>query len=160
VPVWTLAYYAKAEMEKAIEEDRMMPVEADRRLVVTPGHPFWVKGKGWVQVQDLGPDDELELGDGQSAVILFVSPLYRTETPEVVWQEGMFYPEHGHLVDLRNGISEYVDPSPQYLDQPQYLQRRDEACYYRTTVYNFEVEDFHTYYVGSLPVWVCQGDSS
>ena len=26
--------------------------------------------------------------------------------------------------------------------------------YFRTTVYNFEVEDFHTYYVGPNGVWV------
>ena len=30
----------------------------------------------------------------------------------------------------------------------------EEKWLYRTKVYNFEVEDFHTYYVGNLGAWV------
>ena len=153
-PVWTLTYYSKAEMEKAYEARRLMPSDASRRLVVTPNHPFWVKGKGWVQVQDLDLDDELELCDGQSAVLGEVYPLYRSDTPGVAWLEGGgLDSDNGNLIDLREGASETVD-LPQGVVKPEFVERAEDASYFRCSVYTFEVEDYHTYFVGSLPVWV------
>ncbi|PAU58785.1 hypothetical protein BZL41_17615 [Pseudomonas sp. PIC25] len=51
--VWTVSYYLKNEWDQARAEGRTMPPDASRRLVVTPNHPFWIRGKGWVQVKDL-----------------------------------------------------------------------------------------------------------
>lgn len=159
--VWTLTYYPKAERDKARAEGRMMPRGIDRRLVVTPNHPFWVKDKGWIQVKDLERHDlggeELELSDGQGAIVSSVSPLYRTVTEEVAWQEGDFDPDNGTLIDLRHGASgelAFRATGALRAIQPDFVERWNEESYFRCSVFNFEVEDCHTYYVGTLGVWV------
>lgn len=160
-PVWTVTYFPKAELEKARAEGRMMPDGLDRRLVVTPNHPFWVKEKGWIQVKDLERHDlggeEFELADGQSAIVSSVCPLYRTEMEGVAWQEGMFTEWAGSYIDLNDPISaEFV---PEYCEEKEITQPRsvelwNDESYFRCSVFNFELEDCHTYYVGTLGVWV------
>lgn len=179
--VWALTYFRGSELERAKEENRMMPIGLDRRLVVTPNQPLWVQGKGWVEVKDLDFDsDELLLSDGDYGCLVEVSPLYRTATPDVAWQADTVFTEwDGQLFDLRNGASgefeEYQDaPDPQlftYWDdnchakrielgngshvyglgayQPKSVETWNESCYYRCPVYDLEVEDHHTYYVGT-----------
>ena len=66
------------------------------QITTTPGHPFYVKNKGWVEAVNLCVNDELVLRSGENVVI----------------------------EKLRFEI----------LEEP-------------VAVYNFEVEDFHTYYV-------------
>ena len=184
-PVWSVTYFRGSELDRAQAENRMMPIGVERRLVVTPNHPLWVRGKGWVQVKNLDFDsDELLLSDGDYARIEEVSPLYRTANLGVAWQASTVFTEwDGQLFDLRNGVSgefeEYRDdPAPQsfsYWDencyarriklgdgsyiygrgayQPKSVETWNESCYYRCSVYNFEVEDCHTYYVGTEGVW-------
>ncbi|WP_443191282.1 Hint domain-containing protein [Pseudomonas indica] len=156
--VWTVAYFLKDEQDKAIAENRMMPRDCNYRLVVTPNHPLWVRGKGWVQVKDLDCDaDELELADGGVARLLNVSPLYRTEMEGVAWEEGMFTSWDGTLHDLRGGRSvekSFRATGAQQAIQSDFVERWDESCYFHCSVYNFEVEDCYTYYVGTLGVWV------
>lgn len=183
-PVWSLTYFRGSELERAKAENRMMPVGLHRRLVVTPNHPLWVRGKGWIQVKDLDFDsDELLLCDGDYGLLVQVSPIYRTGTEGVAWQQDIFNENIGELLDLRNGAScEFQEfrnePDPQsfsYWDdscyispielgngasvysrgapQPKSIALWDESFYYRCTVYNFEVEDCHTYYVGTEGVW-------
>ncbi|MEZ4465656.1 MAG: polymorphic toxin-type HINT domain-containing protein, partial [bacterium] len=68
---------------------------------VTPEHPFWVVGQGWVEAGDLLPGDELFTSKGG-------------------W--------------LRVSGSTWASES--------------------ATVYNFEVEGFHTYFAGEAEAWV------
>ena len=69
----------------------------DEIILATPGHPFHVKGKGWVQAFDLEPGDLVTQKDGKLATVYGIWYIY-SENP--------------------------------------------------VTVYNFEVADFHTYFVG------------
>lgn len=69
----------------------------DEIILATPGHPFHVMGKGWVQAVDLEPGDLVTQKDGKLATVYGVWYIY-SENP--------------------------------------------------ITVYNFEVADFHTYFVG------------
>lgn len=69
----------------------------DEIILATLGHPFHVKGKGWVQAFDLEPGDLVTQKDGNLATVYGIWYIY-SETP--------------------------------------------------VTVYNFEVADFHTYFVG------------
>lgn len=184
-PVWSLAYFRGSELERAEAEKRMMPLGVERRLVVTPNHPLWIRGKGWIQVKDIDFDgDELLLCDGDYGFLAQVSPIYCTGIEGVAWQQDMFNETDGELIDLRNGASgefqEFRDkPDPQsfsYWDDSCYIKKIelgngscayyqgasvansielwDESFYYRCTVYNFEVEDCHTYYVGTEGAWV------
>ena len=69
----------------------------DEIILATTGHPFHVKGKGWVQAFDLEPGDLVTQKDGKLATVYGIWYIY-SENP--------------------------------------------------VTVYNFEVADFHTYFVG------------
>ncbi len=70
-------------------------------ILTTADHPFWVEGKGWVEVGHLQPGDA------------FLT---------------------------HNGIRATVD--------------KVEKKSYRVEVYNLEIEDFHTYFVGYEGIWV------
>ena len=70
-------------------------------LTVTPGHPFFVAGRGWVAARDLSLEDRLT-------------------------------PAHGGALTVA----------------------RTRAIAGRQTVFNLEVEDFHTYFVGASAAWV------
>ena len=72
-------------------------------ITCTPGHPFYVHGKGWLLAKDLKVHDKLELLDGGEAFVDAIS------------------------------FEKLVNP---------------------VRVYNFEVEDFHTYFVGEAKILV------
>ncbi len=96
-------------------------------LSVTPEHPFWVNGIGWVKAGNLQAGQELEICD-----------------PD--WREPVDRPggREGALAQKLSGgrwTAKVVSVMP------------DEHEHERT-VYNFEVEDFHTYFVGPFGVWV------
>ncbi len=77
-------------------------------LGVTPEHPFWVEGKGWVNAGDLVVGDYIQSLSGESVVVATI-----------------------------------------------------EQDAQRHTTYNFEVADYHTYFVGDDGVWVhnqCKND--
>ena len=74
-----------------------------KKTSVTPNHPYWVIGKGWVNAGELSAGDQLR-------------------KPE------------GDLVSIQRIEFEELKTS--------------------VTVYNFEVEDFHTYYAGDISVLV------
>ncbi|WP_044640091.1 polymorphic toxin-type HINT domain-containing protein [Risungbinella massiliensis] len=69
-------------------------------IETTDEHPFWIKGKGWIQVKDLKSGDQVEDDEGNLLV---------------VWK----------------------------------IEREKKE----TTVYNFSVEDYHTFYVSDLKVF-------
>ena len=75
----------------------------DEIILATTGHPFHVKGKGWVQAFDLEPGDLVTQKDGKLATVYGIWYIY-SENP--------------------------------------------------VTVYNFEVADFHTYFVGDASLLV------
>ena len=89
------------------QEQSIWRVSIDHRqgesesLLVTPGHPFWVKDAGWTPANRLQVGQTLQLRDRSEAVVAAI--------------------EDTGSVD---------------------------------TVYNLEVADFHTYYVGLHGVWV------
>ena len=135
-----------------------MRLDCEYRLVVTPDHLFGVKGEGWVQAKDLYVGRELELADGEGAIVVISCPLYRSDLPGVAWQEGIFDPDDGELVDLRNGNSgerEFAAITGMAAAQPVHLELWQESSYFCCTVYNIQVEDCCACYVGTLGVRVC-----
>ncbi len=125
----------------------------DGYLTVTDNHPFWVVGIGWTRADLAEPGQELELADGTRAIAYANCPVFRTPKPGIGWcssygdihSTGCNF-DYINRKTLENQVP--VDSEILYSDDP-YLKLR---------VYNFEVEDFHTYYVGEIGVWVHNAD--
>ena len=122
-------------------------------VIATPNHPFWVESPladdaHWMAAQSLQPGFVLQLADGRSAIVHASGLVRRTQYPDVGFaaddRAGV-----GIVLDLRDGRVVLADAGRSLaLDTLQLGEP------YLTRVYNFEVEVFHTYYVGDAAVWV------
>lgn len=146
--------------------------EKTEAVYATPNHPVWLNPNGWVAMgrlhlpEKLRPgtldrgngewlNKELVLADGSSGAMLDVSDLYRTDRPEIAFHEeddwGL-----GALLDFATtpvSVCEGVDDQPyDYKKWGDPISETRER--YTTTVYNLEVEDWHTYFVGKTGLWV------
>jgi hypothetical protein len=122
---------------------------------VTPNHPFWVKNVGWTRADQLGGGTELELRDCSEATTLCASPLFRTGQPGQGWASGVWGVEandgSGALIDLRG---QPVVVGADGVFNWDVLDDEHADPRVRSSVYNLEVDEFHTYYVGEMGVWV------
>lgn len=130
-------------------------------FIVTPEHPIWVQGKGWKSAGKLKwtvPFWSVEwLIPDRSNVINDPLRLLVTDQENVAWFPSTAAPsalnyQGGHInvntleIPYEN-FSHNIDPGKKVTRvKPEHL--------FRTTVYNLEVEDFHTYYVGKAGMWV------
>jgi hypothetical protein len=116
------------------------------RIYGTPNHPVWVKNKGWMSIESLTVGDEVEFEDDSEGIVANVGPVISTLAGKdigfVSWQQDSN--DCGHNVDFSDGCKA-VDEGGYSSDTNKYFRRR---------VYNIEVEDFHTFYVGAQGVWV------
>jgi hypothetical protein len=121
-------------------------------FVVAGNHPFWVQNAGWTRADYLQGGEILELADGSACKVFNQSPLERTTEKGVAWMEGMIHSTRGdgfgRTVDMRQGT-----PRFSYESVPNDVTESEYGLY-RTKVYNIEVEDYHTYYVGEIGAWV------
>lgn len=149
-------------------DDDGRPVWFDEMLV-TLNHPIWVVGKGWKEAGRIKPvsgkPTQFELVEDVRIRAGRCNILYSTANSHVGWRpsthmgESLLHP--GALYDVSQ--HQYVTDE----DQPQHPKsvwwgedrglkgkKPGKEHLYRATVYNIEVEDFHTYYVGKRGVWV------
>lgn len=165
-PVYRVSYYSDNDpSQKGI-------------LIVTGNHPFYVAGHvkeefpksmwgelhkriGWCRADLLEYGELLLLANGELVRVGNVTPIWRTRTEGVGWIATSRNSETGRLIDLRDGkIQESMDFGPSdFLGEGTFNERNEleetiEEWAYKCEVYNFEVEDSHTYYVGELGVWV------
>jgi hypothetical protein len=134
-------------------------------VYATPNHPVWLNPNGWVPMGRLhlpeklrpgtiarGTSDwlgrELVLADGSSGAMLDVMDLYSTERPEIAFREedGL---DWGSLIDFSGTAPTFVGSELAFDDEKWGDPKR-----YTSTVYNLEVEDWHTYFVGKTGLWV------
>jgi len=131
-------------------------------IVVTIDQPFWVVGKGWIQAGDIQGHDLFELSDGRLAVVYkggaftAAKPIYHIPGNIRGWtvyndeyndDEAVYYEDF----DLTPDVMRQRDIGEPYFDR--YLGwHKDHNQRYTCTVYNFEVADTHTYYVGDIGV--------
>lgn len=124
-------------------------------LVVTANHPFWVKTVGWTGADFLEPNQVLELHDGSSAVVLDVRKVLKSVHKDIGWTPDMDE-DFSTRIDLQNKqvvIGNYAYESIEEVDANRKLMESGDP-YLKQRVYNFEVDAFHTYYVGEQGVWV------
>ncbi len=127
--------------------------DLERVLFATGNHPFWVNGIGWTAADQLKKNDVLRMSDGTRVEVTSQYPVYRTKEKNIGWFQRFEDVErsHGTLIDCvnyepvpSNGIESFVDLGIYKSSEP----------YLKVDVYNLEVEDFHTYYVGGDGIWV------
>ena len=135
-------------------------------IISTWNHPFFVKKQfekvgydhpngvkpEWVKLCQMEHGDEIEAFNGKTARVHVVENLHRTYEYDpnfaVANYSGERTWDHGYyLIDLhaRPLMGKFVDYSPQFGGSMPQVQ---------ITVYNFEVQDNHTYYVGEIGLWV------
>ncbi len=139
-------------------------------IKATPNHPFWIEGVGWTRL------DHLEYGqiihskkEKMLCMVFNVSPVYATNIDNVVAQSSIRnildadkkgqeiedteyynFPRYGDDGYVKEFVGGEDAPSPLLTAEYGEIVVSDDT--YTTTVYNFEVADFHTYYVWDL--WV------
>ena len=131
------------------------PNTQHRRLTTTLNHPFWVVGQGWTEANGLsgwpGRESRLTLIDGQQAITSARESIFQTSTPNIGWMSSI-----GNLTDV---LGAEWDFERQCVHQPdvyaeEMIQELNYPAMLKIPVYNIEVEDFHTYFVGEEGVWV------
>lgn len=118
-------------------------------LYSTGDHSFWVDNAGWTEADLLRGSERLQLQDDRVVDVLMVSPVYRTARPNVGWfNTSLSMDDVGYEADFSGApnILQFNAYSPDELDEP------DPRL--KVRIYNLDVEDFHTYYVGAQGVWV------
>lgn len=100
---------------------------------VTGEHPFWVKNKGWVDAQNIEIGDQLQICDP-----------YGLDDYELKFRE-LPPPPEDYIGWVTVVTAERYSALPSSVYVP---------------VYNIEVEDFHTYFVGCYGAWVHNTKSS
>ena len=130
-------------------------------LFTTPNHPFWVNdaevqhqlhGQHWLAAEYLTPGMELQIADGRYASVHANGLVRRTQHPDVGFA-GDPLSGVGLILDLRDQRIALADEAfmAQYQDPNQPLEL---GAAHLVRVYNFEVGETHTYFVGDAAVWV------
>ena len=130
-----------------------------KSFVVTPEHPIWIKGKGWKRADKVKMTLDgmyFEALTDIEALMMWQSRMYKSLKPDHAWIAAMdkmeAMNEGGlYLVPLNKPTGEATG----FYDQSvPFKFRMKEEHRYKTTVFNLEVEDFHTYYVTEDGIWV------
>lgn len=125
------------------------------QFIVTGNHPFWVKGIGWTRADQLGVGCAIELEDGNEALTLCATQVYRTVQPGIGWVRGAWgfvaNDGSGDQVDMRDGA---ITIGIQEAANWEFLDDDGSYAPFHARVFNLEIDDFHTYYVGAEGIWV------
>jgi hypothetical protein len=127
-------------------------------VLATGNHPFWVEAplvgeKHWMAAECLEAGFVVQLADGRKARIRATGIVRRTQYQKIGFaaddRSGI-----GMVFDLTEGIrlasdTRSIDSDRLELGEP-----------FLTPVHNFEVDGFHTYYVGEAGVWVHNAECS
>lgn len=182
------------------------------QFVVTPDHPFWVEGKGWVKAVNLTWKDVVVSQDGHKYYQCTAGydtteygTLYKTAEPNMAllpyygsengmdafkvdlttgyiisWNDTVDYTENSTLAKLYNTHSHWEEDLLEQLPEemregaqfhgfrqgnyvdPKYVKWTEGEGEVTTTVYNIQVENTHTYFVGEYGIWVhnCDAEES
>ncbi len=166
-PVCLVRFFAKRNGEAVAQE-----------LLVTPNHPFYVAGYhnggqfsdeywdemakpiGWRRADLLESHQLVQLANGETMRVSTVDRLWQSRTPGEAWIEDNPDSTSGRRVRISGAQAQRGEPADADLAGSDDFNERNASLEsqvkwaHTCTVYNFEVEDFHTYYVGEQGVWV------
>ena len=152
-----IEFLPETEYERSRATHTSNREDAIQRLVVTGNHPFWLENVGWIRADELEPGTKVELRDVCLAYVNSLAWIYRAGSADTGWAP--------FDSNIESSVGEYIDLSH---GQPKFetilngsvpgFDRRGECERLLHRVYNFEVEDFHTYYVGEAGLWVHNTD--
>lgn len=138
-PIIMLRYYSMLEKEIC-------------QLYVTNEHPIFVKDDygqdvGWRAASTVSHPDQLVSFDGTPIEAFENCTLWVTPKLGVAWGQSRVH-DYGPLVDFSGSMPKILEGRTS--------ERAMEGMFaeFEAIVYNLEVEDFHTYYVGELGIWV------
>jgi hypothetical protein len=154
--VWVVQILPQSEREAARREGRRLNEDTSSYFVTTPNHPFWVKSVGWTRADKLNHPEpfSVELVNGEMGVAYYAIPLHATGDSNIAWS-AFAGDLMGRRFDLGQGGGAIENTGGPF----GYIATMDLIDeYFCCTVYNLEVEDFHTYYVGTRGVWVHNAD--
>jgi hypothetical protein len=126
-------------------------------LFATPNHPFWVETpmlkdqdglEHWLAAECLAPGMMVQMADGGLGEVRLAAFIRRTQHEGILFA-GDNRAGTAQLISLVDGRLAVAYAQALSKAGPLELGER-----YKDTVYNFEVKEFHTYYVGEAGVWV------
>lgn len=127
-------------------------------VMSTLNHPFWTKEEGWTAPSHMQHNGigafHFQDTDGSDIEFWSIKNIYLSDQPNVGWTSNS-KPENisvnkGSLWDYAEHRLVAASEFPP--DDIAEGERPDP--YFKAPVYNLEVEDFHTYYVGEHGIWV------
>ena len=144
-------------------------------VVGTPNHPFWVVGEinhyedmelilypkpYWARLDQLKEYTVVVRADGFLARVYAVQPIFAMSNPDRGFLQG--YPlgdwwehEHGSYIDLNTPPKIYHQRFDSFFNKDMQDNTNDWGYMPKTQkVYNFEVDDYHTYFVGRRGIWL------
>lgn len=124
--------------------------DTEYSVFATENHRLWVNEIGWTRVDQIDSGTYIQLADRRSAYVISAHPVYRTNRPNICWAASDESGFDGRLLDCSDDFAILQDAH--YVQSLMPTDGGDP--YFRATVYNIEVEDSHTYYVGPNGVWV------
>jgi intein/homing endonuclease len=163
--VYVLRCIPNAILEEPREPWAGISKDRITNIVVTGNHPFWVESKGWVKANELDPDDQLVLANGDFAIGFdggecAAKIIYHVPGDPMGWilrndefgdEDGVYY----YDFDLSSNMMRVPGGRNCEPAKDKYIGwYHDFNQRYTCTVYNLEVADTHTYYVSDIGVWV------
>lgn len=178
--IWYVRTAQLATYEERWSDNPHYEVLSTCELGVTPNHPFWLVGyttrdgalenfkpipqPRWVRADQI-PQHGVVRGYFDDAetlnLVQIARPLSPMKDSKLAWLQGgdeelWEHRDEGDVYDLEKKRTLFSDFACVKFGKYNYEMREENDSYpvYRTTVYNIEVEDYHTYYVGSQGIWV------
>ena len=164
--VKTFVHHDKAIMQLVYLDGKEPDLNKAKRysLTSTYDHPFWAEGEGWTAAGRLKGDwqgpSRLRLADGSNVSLEGPVYIYSTDQPQIGWVASNGKHDVGTLWNYVN--SSIVEKDVIYDWESWAPGESDDNLYdpFKATVYNIEVEDYHTYFVGEFGVWVHNANCS
>ena len=167
--VATLAWFQRSDEDPPNSRARRYD-----EVFVAPDQLVWVDRYGWLPVKRLHEPTKMHwhllafedyecslfrLADGSACRIGNVMDCFCTNQEGVVYADYGDRPlEEGFLWDVKVSPPQKLPNSFVGFDMDEWLvQPADEPYCFTTTVFNIEVEEFRTYYIGESGLWVHDG---
>jgi hypothetical protein len=131
-------------------------------VVSTPNHRIWTREEGWtaaINLQGYGSSlFHFEGKLGEEISYFTIQNIHVSDQPGVGWTSTRMTVRTDDLGNLWDYVNhKWVAMGVLATESVQYFwdtETIDENLYFTLPVYNLEVEDFHTYYVGEHGLWV------